>query len=124
VPQVGQHVHAAPLDLRGLRVLVLVHHVLVERQLHQGQQFRLGPGLAEGGPVLPRVPVQDQLNCYHLERGPREHLVLRKAVFGDRPRQAVVGENAIFQPVGDEVALVQGHGRVSLDRSRATAPGR
>ena len=35
VPQVGEHVHAAPLDLRGLRVLVLVDHVLVDRQVHQ-----------------------------------------------------------------------------------------
>ena len=35
VPQVGQHVHAAPLDLGGLRVLVLVDHVLVDRQVHQ-----------------------------------------------------------------------------------------
>ena len=32
VPQVGEHPHAARLDLGGLRVLVLVDHVLVERR--------------------------------------------------------------------------------------------
>ena len=36
VPQVGQHVHAPPLELGGLWVLVLVDHVLVDAEVHQG----------------------------------------------------------------------------------------
>ena len=61
VPQVGEHVHAAPLDLGGLRVLVLVDHVLVDRQVHQPVDGRLLPRLAERGQVLPGVAVEQQL---------------------------------------------------------------
>jgi len=40
VPEIGDHVHAAILDLCGLRVLVLVDHVLVDRVGHQLAAFR------------------------------------------------------------------------------------
>lgn len=61
VPQVGQDVDAAGLDLGGLRVLVLVDHVLVEADVHQAVYALVRPGGAEGGQVLRRVAVQEQL---------------------------------------------------------------
>ena len=66
VPQVGQHVHTAAFDLGRLRVFVLVDHVLVDALVHQLVDFRLYPGLAEGGQVLARVAVQHQLVMHHL----------------------------------------------------------
>ena len=50
------HVDAAPLDLRGLRILVLIDHVLVDGQRHQAEDLGLDPCLAERGQVLASVP--------------------------------------------------------------------
>lgn len=61
VPQVGEDVDAAGLDFRGLRVLVLVDHVLVEALVHQAVDAVVGPSGAEGGEVLGRVAVEEQL---------------------------------------------------------------
>ena len=65
VPQVGQHMDAARLDFRDLRVFVLVDNILVDAVVHQAVDFRLLPGLAEGGQVLPGVAVQHQLVVHH-----------------------------------------------------------
>jgi hypothetical protein len=54
-------VHAPPLDLGGLRVLILVDHVLAGRKRHQAHHLRLHPGLAERGQVLARVAIEHQL---------------------------------------------------------------
>ncbi len=61
VPQVGEDVHAARLDLRRLRILVLVDHVLVDALVHQLTDLGRDPGRAEGREVLPRVAVEQQL---------------------------------------------------------------
>ena len=58
--QVGDDVDAAPLDLRGRRVLVLVDHVLVERVGHQRFRLRLHPGRDERREVQPRTAVEQQ----------------------------------------------------------------
>jgi len=72
IPQVSHHVHAPPFYLGGLRVLISVDHVLVDRQRHQGENLRLLPGLAERGKVLPRVAIEHQLIRHQLERIPGE----------------------------------------------------
>ena len=61
VPEVGEHVHAAVLQVGRARVLVLVDHVLVERLGHQQPGLRLGPRRDERGQVEPRVAVEHQL---------------------------------------------------------------
>ncbi len=60
VPQIGEHAHAARLDLGGLRVFVPVDHVLVDTIVHQPVNLRLLPCLAEGREVLARVAVEHQ----------------------------------------------------------------
>ncbi len=68
VPEVGHHVHAAALDLGGLRVLVLVDHVLVDAQVHERVHLGLLPRLAEGGQVLAGVAVEHELVVHGLVR--------------------------------------------------------
>ena len=61
VPQPAEDVHAAHLELGGLRVLVLVDHVLVEALGHQLLGLRLHPGGHERGQVQAGVAVEHQL---------------------------------------------------------------
>ena len=116
MPEVGQHVHAAPLDLRGLRILVLVDHVLVDRQRHQGEKLRLLPRLAERGQVLPGVAIEHQLVRHHLERLPR--LLYPPGGTGTWvPAWSGRARRTRSPPVAaDCVALVQWHGQHLLDR--------
>jgi hypothetical protein len=117
VPQVGHHVHAPPLDLGGLRVLILVDQVLADRHRHQGKHLGLEPRLAERGQVLARVPVQHQLVRHKLERVSGLRSFLREPEFVDRPVQVAIGEHAVVKL--DIVTLVQGHGSM-LAGGRAT----
>ncbi len=66
VPQVGEDRHAPVLDGRGLRVLVLVDHVLVDGLGHQLVGLRLHPGRDEGGQVQPGAAVEQQLVVHQL----------------------------------------------------------
>ena len=86
VPQVGQDGDAAALDLCRLGVLVLVDEVLVDAEVHQLVDLRLLPRLAEGGQVLARVAVEEQLVGDRLERLGRRHLLAGTVVSrGGRP---------------------------------------
>jgi hypothetical protein len=116
MPQVGQHVHAAGLYLSRLRVLVLIDHVLVDRQCHQGQRLGLRPGLAERGQILPGIAIEHQLIGYQLERFARLRLALGEAVFRHRHGQVTPGEHAILYLLADSIALVQWHDQHLLDR--------
>lgn len=122
VPQVGQDVDAAGLDLGRLRVLVLVDHVLVEALVHQAVHAVVGPGGAEGGQVLRRVAVEEELVAEQLV----DHLGGR-VVFG----HPVLGEDLAAQGrrehvrVGVGVAyvfrLMKSHVRTIGDVSLQTA---
>ena len=82
VPQVGQHVHAAALELGRLGVLVLVDQVLVDGDVHQAMDLGLLPRLAEGGQVLAGVAVEHQLVDDGLERLVGPHLLGGKPAGG------------------------------------------
>ncbi len=113
VPQVGQDVHAAPLELGGLRVLVLVDHVLGGALGHQQLGLRLHPGGDERRQVEPGVAVQDQLVADHLQRGARQHAALAAAgTAGSRAHLADVNRvDFEFLVLAVLVDLgVQGHG--------------
>jgi len=84
MPEVGQDIDAAPLQLGGLRVLVLVDHVLVEALGHQQLRLRLHPGRDECREVEPGVAVQDQLIPDYLQRSVRQHPLPRYPVTRDR----------------------------------------
>ncbi len=71
VPQVGQHPHAARLELSGLGVLVLVDDVLVEGLRQQLQHLGLHPRGAEGREVHARYAVEQQLVVHQRVRQPR-----------------------------------------------------
>src|SRR5262249_21487680 len=118
VPQIRHHVHAPPLDLRGLRVLIPVDHVLVDRQRHQRQNLRLLPRLAKRRQVLPRVPIEHQLIRHQLERIPRQRPLLRERVLRHRPRQIPVGEHTIRHLVTYHITLVQRHRRIPCGHGR------
>lgn len=61
VPEVGEDVDTPRLNRRGLRILVLVDHVLIECLAHEVPNFGLQPGLAKRRKVLTRIAVEDQL---------------------------------------------------------------
>ena len=83
VPEVGEDVDAARLELRGLRVLVLVDHVLVEALGHQPLGLRLHPGRDERREVQARVAVEHQLVVDDLVGDVRRHLAVRQLVARD-----------------------------------------
>ena len=116
VPKIGEHVDAALFDGRGLRVFILVDHVLVGGLVHDAADFGLDPGGAEGGEILPRVAVEDELIVDGLVDGLRVLLV-----YGE-----LVGLILVVQDFGLELAgragfeffgVVQGHGFSSLSAS-------
>ena len=80
----SQDVDATPLELRGLRVLVFVDHVLAEALSHQLLGLWLHPGGDEGSQVEPRVAVEDQLVFDQCECNGRVHGLSRQPVPGDR----------------------------------------
>ena len=80
MPEVGEDVHAAHLDLGRLRVLVLVDHVLVEALGHQLLGLRLHPGRHERRDVQARVAVEHQLVVDDLVRDVRGHLAVGQPV--------------------------------------------
>ena len=113
VPQVGQDADAARLELRGLRVLILVDHVLGQAFRHQLRGLRFHPGGHERGQVEPGVAVQHQLVPYHLQRGVRQHavlgqLVLRDGVLGGADVDRVDLQLGLVVVIPD--SLVDGHG--------------
>ena len=61
VPEMADHVHTAALELRRLRILVLVDHVLVGCLRHQAGSVRRHPGRHERSQVQTGAPVEQQL---------------------------------------------------------------
>jgi hypothetical protein len=80
---VPDDVHAAVLKLGGLRVLVLVDHVLGRALGHQLLGLGLHPRGDERRQVQPGVAVENQLVPDDLQRGARQHAVLRQPEPGD-----------------------------------------
>ena len=72
------------LDLRGLRILVLVDHVLVEALGHEFLGLRLHPGRHERGDVQTGVAVEHELVVDDLVRDVRRHLAVWQRVARDR----------------------------------------
>jgi hypothetical protein len=93
-------VDAALFDGRGLRVLILVDHVLVGRLLHELPDLGFDPGGAEGGEILLGVAIPDELIVDGLVDGLR---VLR--CLGE-----LVAISLLVQDLGLELA-----GRTSLE---------
>ena len=114
VPEVGQHVHAADLDLGRLRVFGPVDHVLVDREVHQAVQLRLLPGLAERREVLPRVAIEVELVRDDLENVRRASLVRRKAVLRqrvlERGAQKIVSFRSDLRSLRDRSDMVSSPG--------------
>ncbi len=133
VPQVGQDVDAAGLDLGGLRVLVLVDHVLVEALVHQPVYAVVGPGGAEGGQVLGRVAVEEELVAEQLvdHLGGRVivgHPVLGEDLAAQRGREHVrvgVTGGYVFRLMKSHIRTIGGRspqGRLQPPPRRIRAP--
>ena len=126
VPQPAQDVDASHLELRGLRVLVLVDHVLVEALRHEPLGLRLHPGRDERCDVQARVPVQHQLVVDDLVGDVRRELSLRERVTRDARRlereqrrhgQGLLGRGRCFR-------VLQRHGRAPFSADvEYLAPG-
>ena len=127
VPQGGQDVHAPRLQLRGLRVLVLVDHVLAEAFGHQLLRLGLHPGGHERGQVEPGVAVQGELVPHGLERRVGQQTVLRQPVPGHGEVQFADVDRVDLELVILLLDLpVQCHAAPSLTRSsllRTSYPG-
>ena len=109
VPEVGEDVDTPRLNRRGLRILVLVDHVLIECLAHEVPNFGLQPGLAKRRKVLTRIAVEDQLVGNEPICVPRELLALGHLELRQARRELCRGENLVEDLVTDGVAFVQ-HG--------------
>ena len=109
VPEAGEDVHAPPLDLRGLRVLVLVDHVLRRAFRHQQFGFRLHPRRHERREIEAGIAVQHQLVVDDLERDPGRHALVGKAKARHRADLAMLSE---LRP--EAQLVVVGIGRVRV----------
>ncbi len=83
--EIGDHVHASPLDLGRLRVFVFVDHVLVERFGHQLLGLWFHPGGYERREVQTGVAVEHQLFVNDLVRDLGCRFLLRQAILGNGP---------------------------------------
>ncbi len=95
VPQMGQHSHAARLQLGGPWEFVLVDHVLVDCLGHQGLGLCLHPGGPEGRAVLARITVQEQLIVDELLGSGRKHPPTWETVARHRSLLDVLGEHRV-----------------------------
>jgi hypothetical protein len=84
MPEPAEDVYAAGFDLRGLSVLILVDHVLVEALGHQPVGLGLHPGGDERRHVQAGIPVQHQLVVNDLVGNVGGELSTRQLVPGDR----------------------------------------
>jgi hypothetical protein len=84
VPEISQDRNTARLELRRLRVLVLVDHVLVETLRHQLTGLWLHPGGDERRQIEPRAAIEQQLVMNQLVGDVRRHGVVGER----RPRRA------------------------------------
>ena len=89
--------HATGLDRGGLRVLVLVDHILVEALIHQAVYLGFLPRLAEGGEVLPRIAIQHQLVMDQLVSGPGRFLPAGELGFRQHLGRFRGGKNLIVK---------------------------
>ena len=96
VPQVAEHPHAAGLDLRGLRVLVLVDHVLVDGGGVEPVGLLVHPRGDERGQVEAGVPVEHHLVQDDLVGRLGQHRLVGEAVPRDvdHPGAGEAGEDA------------------------------
>ena len=123
VPQVGQHPHAAAFDLGGLRVLVLVDHVLVGGLREEPVRLLVHECRHERGDVLAGVAVQHQLVVYQAVGNARVHavvgdLVLRRADRRSRPG-VHRGDSQAAELV--DVTAMEGHAvKIAGDRHMRT----
>ena len=109
---VGQDGDAAPLELRGLRVLVLVDHVLVDALGHELPGLRLHPGGDERGQVEAGVAVEHQLVVDDLVGDVGAKLAVGDAVSRDRlafEREERRDGQVVLVDVRD-LGVLQGHG--------------
>jgi hypothetical protein len=83
VPEAAEGMDAAHLEVGGLRVLVLVDHVLVEALGHQPLGLRFHPGGDEGREVHPCIAVEHQLVVDDLIGDVRRHLGVRDLMSRD-----------------------------------------
>ena len=126
IPQLGEHVDAAQLEFGGLRVLVLVDHVLVEALRHQSVGLGLHPRRDERGQVQPGVPVEHQMVVHDLVGGCRIHRTGRKPVLRHSRRLPGPGEHRVHRELIRQLAAavavhVQCH-RSSIYDDRSPGP--
>ncbi len=113
VPEPGEDVDAAHLELRRLRVLVLVDHVLVEALRHQLPRLGLHPGGHERGQVEPALPSSISSSAIDLVGEVRRHLAGRHVVAWDRLtlEREQRGRGQIVRRAGRALGVLQRHGR-------------
>ena len=109
VPEVGEHVHATPLDLRRLRILVLVDHVLVDGEVHQPVDLRFLPRLTERRQVLAGIAVEHQLVGDHGEGVLGAPLVGREPILRCRLGGVLAGVDGVVERGADGLTSVQCH---------------
>ena len=100
MPEVREHGDAPVLDLGGLRIFVLVDHVLVDAVIEELMDFRLDPRLAERGEVLARVAVEEELVANRLVDVLRVPLVAGKMFFREHVCEVVGCEHLVVGIAG------------------------
>ncbi len=101
IPKIGENMNAASLDLRGLRILVLVAHIFVDALGHQRLHLGFHPGGAKGRKVLPRIAIKQQLIVDKRVSGSRRALLARNLMFWNRQRRIVGSmDNVEHLPIG------------------------
>jgi|GEM_PF-5172332 len=94
MPQIGNHAHAALLNLCALRVLILINHVLAQAQIHELVDLAVAPRLAECCQILARVAIQQQFLADELIGIFRPHGVGRNLLVGQGSGHICGPENA------------------------------
>jgi hypothetical protein len=98
-------VHAPRFDFGRQRILVLVDHVLVDREVHDLVDLRLFPSLAEGREILACVAVKKQFVLNHLEHVRGKAFPIGKLVFRHRLGEVPACEDRIHERIADVISI-------------------
>ncbi len=113
---------APALDFRRSGILVLVDHVLVDRQVHQLMDLGIKPGLAKGGEVLSCITVKQQLIADQSKGDIGPEFMFGHSVFRYRNAGGGASINIRSQGSAYVLASMKGHGSFPF-RSGGGRPG-
>ena len=83
MPEVGENPQTTLFEFGGLRVLILINHILLGTLLHQLERLGLHPGTHKGGEIQTCIAIQHQVIVHQLVGQISRQPCITQAIPGD-----------------------------------------